>query len=295
MKKILVLITTILVIAATACTERGDYYSSANNYKGVLEEVAVSEEAEYMSVPVPEQPPAADVRFASNNADAIERKVIKTAELNIQVKNLDSAKLNIDEIVRRYNAYVSTDNRNNDHYKLTLEMTIRVQQDQLEPMLQKLLAQAYYVHYNNISAQDVTEEFVDLNIRLKNKKAVEEQYVKLLQKATKVEDILKIENELRMIREEIESKEGRLKYLQSQVSMSTIHLRAYQDIYEVSKAPAKSFWLKITDGFAGGWELLKNIMIGLIHGWPLVLGAVLVWILIRNRYRKYRMKKAGGS
>ncbi|ELR72854.1 hypothetical protein C900_00815 [Fulvivirga imtechensis AK7] len=233
---------------------------------------------------------AKDVRFASN-PQQIERKVIKTANLNIQVANLDSAKTNIDRIVREYNAYVSADNRDNNNYRFTLNMTIRVQQDQMEKMVQKIEEQASYVHYNNINAQDVTEEFVDLNIRLKNKKAVEEQYVKLLQRANKVEDILKIENELRVIREEIEAKEGRLKYLESQVTMSTIHLTAYQDVYHVERAPAKSFLLKIGDGLSGGWDLLKNIVVGLAYIWPIwIVGGLLTFMAVK-RIRRYRMKR----
>ena len=284
--------THLLIIIAASMT-------ACQSEQSMKSELGYSEEADYemiedaLEIPVTEQAPPPDVRFASQT-EPVERKVIKTANVNMQVENLDSAKANIDQIIKRYNAYVSTDNRTNNTYKLSLDMTIRVQQDQLDDMLKKILSQASFVYTNNINAQDVTEEFVDLEIRLKNKRAVEEQYRKLLQKANKVEDILKVENELRMIREEIESKEGRLKYLNSQVRMSTIHLTAFQDIYHASQAPSKGFWLKIADGFSGGWYLLQEIIIGLIYTWPVTLVILLVIFLLRKRFKNLRFKRNRG-
>ncbi|MEZ6036373.1 MAG: DUF4349 domain-containing protein [Planctomycetota bacterium] len=74
------------------------------------------------------------------------------------------------------------------------------------------------------SASDVTEEFVDLGIRLDNAKRSRERLIELLQKADKVEDMLKIENELRRLTEEIERMEGRMKFLRDQVAMATLDI-----------------------------------------------------------------------
>lgn len=286
MKKIMKLALMILAAGILSCEGRRDYSAGDVSSKE-------SAEYEYMEeVPATMQPPVPDAMLVSQT-EPVERKIIKTADVNIQVNNLDSAKAKIDSIIKRYNAYVSADNRTNNTYRLSLEMTIRVHQDQMDELLKKILEQASFIHQNNVNAQDVTEEFVDLNIRLKNKRAVEEQYVKILQKATKVEDILKVENELRMIREEIEAKEGRLKYLNSQVRMSTIHLSAYQDIYEANIAPSKSFWLKIADSFSGGWNLLKEMIVGLIYIWPVVLVVAFLIFVLRRRIKARRLRKNG--
>jgi hypothetical protein len=74
------------------------------------------------------------------------------------------------------------------------------------------------------SANDVTEEFVDLGIRLDNAKKSRDRLVEILQKAEKVEDILKVEAELRRLTEEIERMEGRRKFLQDQVAMATLQV-----------------------------------------------------------------------
>ena len=69
----------------------------------------------------------------------------------------------------------------------------------------------------NVSVQDVTEEYLDIEARLKTKKEVEARYIEILKSKTKtVEDVLKAEEQIRIIREEIEAREGRLNYLKNQ-------------------------------------------------------------------------------
>lgn len=72
------------------------------------------------------------------------------------------------------------------------------------------------------TASDVTEEFLDLGIRLDNARKSRDRLLALLEKADKVEDILKVEEQLRRLTEEIERMEGRRKFLADQVAMSTL-------------------------------------------------------------------------
>ena len=74
------------------------------------------------------------------------------------------------------------------------------------------------------SADDVTEEFLDLGIRLDNAKKSRDRLLEILQKAEKIEDILRVETELRRLTEEIERMEGRIKFLRDQVAMATLRL-----------------------------------------------------------------------
>ena len=71
-------------------------------------------------------------------------------------------------------------------------------------------------------AEDVTEEFVYLGIRIDNARKSRDRLLAVLQKADKVEDILKVEAELRRLTEEIERMEGRTKFLADQVALSTL-------------------------------------------------------------------------
>jgi seryl-tRNA synthetase len=73
-------------------------------------------------------------------------------------------------------------------------------------------------------ADDVTEEFVDLGIRIDNARKARDRLLEILQKAEKVEDILKVEAEVRRLTDEIERMEGRKKFLTDQVAMATLQV-----------------------------------------------------------------------
>ena len=77
----------------------------------------------------------------------------------------------------------------------------------------------------------MTEEFIDIEQRLKNKKEVQRRYIEILQnKAKTVEDVLAAEDKIRIIQEEIESREGRLRYLKDNIALSTINIEMYQEL-----------------------------------------------------------------
>lgn len=154
----------------------------------------------------------------------IERKIIKRADLSIEVKNIDTISDKITNLIETYNGYIS-DSRNwaNQNKQKFYWFQLRIPVDNFNSVLNELNSDDYgQIISRSISGQDVTEEYMDLDIRLKNLNSQEERYRQLLDKADKVEEILKIENELNRIRTEIEQLQGRKKYLDNQISYSTI-------------------------------------------------------------------------
>ncbi|MEM6772262.1 MAG: DUF4349 domain-containing protein, partial [Bacteroidota bacterium] len=138
--------------------------------------------------------------------------------------------------------------------------------------------------------KDVTAEWLDLESRLQTKRDVRDRYIAILRnQAKKVEDILNAEDKIRVITEEIEAKEGRLRYLRDQVSLSTLTLelyetREYRDVGPVTK---RSFGSELIAALANGWELVRMLVLGLISIWPLLLlGTGIVWGVRRWRKRK---------
>jgi len=201
----------------------------------------------------------------------VDRKIIKNAWLNFQVKDLLTSSDHIKKLIKEYDAYIISTNQYDNSHHYTEDLTIRVNADQLDSLLAKILRESLYTSRKSITTQDVTEEFIDIEIRMKNKKEVEKQYLELLKKAKTVGDILKVEKELRIIREEIEAKQGRLNYLKNQVALSTIYLNYYQEKDDIAQAPDKSFIRKIMIGLEGGWKGLLNFIIGLTYTWPFIL------------------------
>jgi hypothetical protein len=228
----------------------------------------------------------------SSRADAtiaikVPTHIIKTASVQFQVKNLDESHQRIKALVAKHQSYFGADNESTSTYQVDNNMTIRVQAPQFEALLDELMAESIYTNYKNVSAQDVTEEYVDIETRLKTKREVEERYRQILKEAKKVSDILEVEAKLGEIREEIETVEGRLKVLIDRVSYSTIELNIYQKL-DYQPEPQIGFFSHLTEAFVRGWRGLVDVFIGLVQVWPFLIiwGVVMVFI-----YRRFMKKK----
>ena len=135
---------------------------------------------------------------------------------------------------------------------------------------------------------DVTEEFLDIQARLKTKKELEYRYLALLKQAKDVSDILEIEEKMGQLRSDIESIEGRMKYLQSQVRFSTLTVSFYETVPN-----SVSFGNKFKYGFKNGWENLIWFFVGLINIWPfIIIIAGSIWGLIVYRRNRREKKKS---
>ncbi len=153
-----------------------------------------------------------------------EQKIIKTADLIIELSNIDNINNNIVSLIEGYDGYIAN-SRNwlNQYNQKSFWFEIKVPADNFNIVLEKLAGKEYgQLISRTVSSQDVTEEYMDLDIRLENLLSQEERYRQLLDKATGVEDMLKIENELTRIRTEVERLQGRKNYLDNRISFSTI-------------------------------------------------------------------------
>lgn len=153
----------------------------------------------------------------------IERKLIQRANLTIEVKDLEASNEKVLEMVQEVKGYIASSSDWVSGKRQHSRVQIRVPADDFYSIMDEL-EQLGVITSRNISGDDVTEEYIDLSSRIKNLHLQEERYRQLLQQATKVEDILSIERELERVRSTLESLEGRLQYLDNQVSLSTIDL-----------------------------------------------------------------------
>jgi hypothetical protein len=138
----------------------------------------------------------------------------------------------------------------------------------------------------SIDAKDVTEEYIDVEARLKTKKELEQKYLALLKQAKSVSDILSIEHQAGIIRAEIESMQGRINYLRDQVAFSTIRINYYQTI-----GTDFGFTSKFVASMKKGWDNLLLFLIGLTTIWPFLLfiGASTWFYLRRRKNRRLKL------
>lgn len=151
--------------------------------------------------------------WSTKNSETPERKIIYDADITIVVKKPDTVNLYIAKIAGKYNGYVLN--------SASLYTTIRVKADSLQLALTEIAALGK-VKNKNIFAEDITEQFADLGIRLENAQKARARYLELLAKAATVEEILKVEKELERLNTEIELLEGKINRLKHLEEFSTI-------------------------------------------------------------------------
>jgi hypothetical protein len=257
----------------------------------------VSAELDYAE-PSPEAPlkyeeqrgkiPSQTVRFDSTPSIKQPAQLIKTADMRIKVADYEKTSQDIKALVAQHKGYVAASDERNELYQIQAAVTIRVPAAEFEPLLEGLRRTAVYVHQLNISSQDVTEEYVDIQARIKSKLEVEKRYVDLLKQAKNVTEILEVEEKLRQLREEIEAKQGRLNYLKDQVGYSTIQLTYYKPYENYTPAPGPSFLLQAKEAFLGGWQGFVAFLVGMIYLWPflIIIGIACWWLFKRWRNKR---------
>ena len=214
--------------------------------------------------------------------DIVERKLITNGNISFETNSIATTRKQIYEAVKSTKAYVTADNTYKNEGSISNTMMIRVPSDNFDLLLSQSIKGVEKIDNKEINVKDVTEEFLDISARIKTKKELENRYLEILKSASKVSEILEIEREIGQLRAEIESIEGRLKYLQNQVSYSTLTIQFYQNI-DAEKGFGKHF----KNGFKNGWDNLIWFFIGLINVWPFVLLIILfAMLLIRWRRRR---------
>lgn len=279
MKKILQLLTIILFVAFTSCSKTGELSETSAL---ALPDISTDEAARDASSST-----SADAKQTQENTDetaTVERMVVKEGSIRFETANAQETRETINATVKQLNGYLSNDSSSNYGNHTEHTVMIRVPAKSFETLLEGVSKTATKIESKNISALDVTEEFIDVQARIKTKKEIEERYKELLKKANSVEDILKIESELGTLRADIESFEGRLKYLKSRISLSTLTVTFYE-----KGESTTGFGYEISSAFGTGWDNLISFIIGLFYIWPFILLSIALVIIIR-KIRKRRKK-----
>ena len=211
-----------------------------------------------------------------------DRMLIKTGNLSMQVDDVKQSRKQIGDIANKFKAYISDERLDDYGDRLNTSLTIRVPSSSYDTLVALIEQIGKKTDSKSVNVQDVTEEYIDVEARLKTKKELEERYREILKQAHTVTDILSVESNLNNVRAEIESMEGRLKYLMSQVSFSTLNLNFYQRL-----STDYGFGGKFADGLGNGWTNFLSFFIGLANIWPfLILIGVGFWLFIRWRKKR---------
>ena len=176
----------------------------------------------------------------------LERRVISTGFLSIEVEAVRAAVDQIQLTAEALGGFVENSSISGDDEEAFAEITIRVPQDQFFDALERI-RRLGEVRSENLGAQDVTEQFIDLEARLRASEREEGSLLNLLDRATDVADVLVIERELSRIRSDIERVQGQLNFLERRVSLATLSVSLFTPFSVRTEPPSAAFGVETGD------------------------------------------------
>jgi len=169
-----------------------------------------------------------DVDKVGATAEAVERKIIRNAEITMEVPSTTDTQHKVTSIAEANGGFVVTseakqrENVDPAQRTLDIKLVVRVPSTRFGVTFDEIKKLASNMPQENVSGQDVTEEFIDLEARIKTQKALELQFLEIMRQANKVADALEVQRQIADVRTDIEKLEGRKRFLENRASLSTI-------------------------------------------------------------------------
>lgn len=243
----------------------------------------------------------ADLERSEGQPD--EQMVIYNGNISIEVNDFNDAQKIIQDEVDRIGGFVveSSVYQQGQNNQKNGTLIVRVPQEHFQPFLNELETTSSKVLEKSTSGNDVTEEYIDLESRLRSKETVEERLLSFLEEADNTKDLLTISSDLSEVQEEIEQIKGRMSYLQNHVKLSTvtihvqersINVSTFQDSESLNTLEhAKSLFMDTVNVLISFFSKAFIMMVGLSPVFiPMILIGLAVYFL-QKRHRKNKPKK----
>jgi hypothetical protein len=224
-------------------------------------------------------------------SQTLDRMIIRTAQLTVEVTTMEQALAEARAIAARSGGFVSASNtrveRVNDQDRTVADLTLQVRSDVADAALSDL-RKLGKVTTETSGSQDVTEEYVDLDSNLRNLQASESAILKLMDKATRIEDVLSLQRELTNVRGQIERIQGRKRFLERRSDMATITLSLRLPPVDAARPLGTGAWDPVSvaqRGWQASLALLRGaaevvIVVAAFSWWlvPFVAVGAYVWL-----------------
>lgn len=225
--------------------------------------------------------------FSVSTADISPSMVIRTGYATVEVDSLDAAVAAVRLAAQGVGGYIAnaTVLGGREQHR-TARLEIKVPAARFDDLLAGLRPLGR-IENVNVTAEDVGEEYVDVSARIANARRLEERLVDLLATRTgKLQDVLNVERELARVREEIERHEGRLRFLKTRTTLSTLSVSIHEPLPITGNPSAGDV---VADAFRRAWRNLLAVVAGGIASLGVLVPAVLVGgtavALVRRRRR----------
>ena len=198
-------------------------------------------------------------------------KIMKDGNLSFEVNKLENTKNYIDTILKKYNGYYEQEQYYAYGDRNTYALILRVPNDKFDKLIDDIESDVGQLKQKNIMAKNISEEYVDLNIRLENSTAYLNQYRELLKQVYTTSEILEMQENIRRIESDIESKKGRIRYLDNRVQYSKVSIELSELVVTKIASSTPAFGRRLINAASNGAQILSSIILGMISIWPIVL------------------------
>jgi hypothetical protein len=249
-----------------------------------------------MPVPVPTYAPsskiAAEQAVGGSNAagPGVETKIIKTGQVTIEVPQVPPALDEVRKITEANGGYISSSNvYTSQNDRKTGYVMIRIPAERFDPVMQELVPLGKVLS-TSADRSDVTEQYVDLTIQNESYHNQLDNYYRLMDKAEKVEDIIAIQAQIDQITLSLNRIEGQLRYLNSQIDLSTITVNL-QEPEPVGGTTGYNIVTAINEGIAGFFGMISALIILAFTLIPVII----IGLIVYAAYRYYKKRKGGSA
>jgi hypothetical protein len=288
---------SILIISAVLLTACGAAQLASAPAREMAEPMIVEVEAPASNAIFAGDGDISESGFISSESVAVERLVIRNANLTLVVEDPAVSAEKIADLAVAFDGFVV----NSNVYQTTFaegvfatqaNITIRVPAERLDEALDQIKQDVVEVRSENISGQDVTQEYTDLESRLRNLEAAEEELREIMASLTRAEDVLSVYQNLRQVREEIEVIKGRMQYFEQSARLSAISIDLLPDIVsqplQIGKWQPQGTAKNALEAMISVVQFLADVAIWLLIFSPLLAIPILIirWWRRRRRARK---------
>jgi hypothetical protein len=286
-----------VILSLVGCSASSKEESSKLNNKNNPEMDSAASSEKQVSLSSGKQEKA-NIATENTSIEVPNQMVIYQADLQLRIKNFDQTVRNLEGKAEHYGGYVAESSVSKEGAEqVSGNLTIRIPQQHFQDFLHDAEGQALVVLQRNITGQDVTEEYVDLDSRIKSKRVVEERLLSFMKGATKTEDLLKISADLATVQEEIEIITGRMKFLVNQTALSTVNIGLYENKVIIPKIDQDKLntWEKTKKQFMKSINMLLAALSGfivfIVGNLPILSVLIVLAVLGYFFYKKRKNRK----
>ena len=282
------------IFLSVGCNRMGSMSESAGTRK-IQTNTTVNDSSDQKSAAETQNPTTAQVSLkqadqSQSMAEAMDRKILRDADLTLEVGAPAEAQRKITSIAESLGGFVVTSESKlrqvgDGKQELEVNLVVRVPATQFGAALDQIRSTGSRVIQEKITGQDVTEEFIDLEARIKTQKALESQFLEIMKQAHKVEDALEVQRQIAEVRTEIEKLEGRKRFLENRASLSTITVNLQSPTRIVVNT--SGFGRNIREAVADSINVANEIVLFLIRFVIVMIPILLLVILPGCLFARY--------